>query len=177
MHKFLFNEQVAVAVRRRDGITLVELLVVVAIIAILAAISVPMIGRGLEGANRSQAMTQISAIVRAIEAYQREYGRWPTTGSFEDGNAELMNILRARDATGNNGHVNNPRRYNFLDVPAESLNDNGDFIDPWDEPYKIVIDASGVISTNPLGGPEIRRNVIAWSMGQGDNPDRALRTW
>ncbi len=156
--------------RRRAGITLVELLVVIGIILILAAISVPMIGRGLDGANRGKAMTEISSIVRATEAYQREYGRWPLTGEFVGGNAGLINILRAEDTS------NNPRRYTFLSVTEDSLDEAGNFIDPWDNPYRIIIRSDGEIS-DPLGGGTIRRNVIAWSMGGGNDNRRALRTW
>jgi len=61
------------------GFTLVELMVVVAIIAILAAAVVPsMVGR-TEKAKRSRAMADISAYKTALTAFYLDIGRYPTT--------------------------------------------------------------------------------------------------
>jgi len=68
--------------RRRtamSGFTLIELMVVVAIIAILVAAVAPrLIGR-TEKAKRSKAMAEISAFKTALTAFYLDCGRYPTT--------------------------------------------------------------------------------------------------
>jgi len=68
--------------RRRDaacGFTLVELMVVVAIIAILAAAVVPSLVGRTEKAKRSRAMSDVSAFKTALLAFYLDCGRYPTT--------------------------------------------------------------------------------------------------
>ena len=186
MSKSASNKQLARMMRRRAGVTLVELLVVMGIIVILGTIATPFVVRGINAANRAQAMSEISSIVRAIEAYQREYGRLPGSSShYSNGNAELINVLRAHNGVGNNNHANNPRRYNFLSISEESLSGERndpvrDYMDPWGDPYEIMIDRSGegrIDVPDQLGEP-VRRTAVAWSMGgRNDEPERALRSW
>jgi len=61
----------AIAVRR--GFTLIELLVVVAIIALLIAILLPSLARAKQVSIRTQCGTNLSAIGRAMQAYNAEY--------------------------------------------------------------------------------------------------------
>ena len=149
----------------RAGVTLVELLVVIVIIATLAAILTPVIIRALERADIHKAKSDIASIVTAIEAYYREYGIMPTpdTNGYPDhtfagkegvapfvvGDPKrqntIMDILRGLNST------NNPRRIIFLDVPDSSMTGtdrnnaiytpaDGYYLDPWGNPYFIVMD-------------------------------------
>ena len=61
------------------GFTLVELMVVVAIIAILAAAVVPSLVGRTEKAKRVRAKADISALKTALLAFYLDCGRYPTT--------------------------------------------------------------------------------------------------
>ncbi len=58
---------------RRDGFTLVEVLVVVAILALLVAILVPSLSRARSGARATQCRSQIREAVIAISEYTAEW--------------------------------------------------------------------------------------------------------
>jgi prepilin-type N-terminal cleavage/methylation domain-containing protein len=61
------------------GFTLVELLTVIAIIAILAAMLLPVLSRVRLSAQKTQARVQVNDIATAIEAYDSAYGRFPVS--------------------------------------------------------------------------------------------------
>ncbi|MDR1977112.1 MAG: type II secretion system major pseudopilin GspG [Synergistaceae bacterium] len=65
--------------RRRPGFTLIEIMVVVVILGMLAAIVVPRIGSNVEEARRTAAKTQIESFVTALEMYRMHNGVYPTT--------------------------------------------------------------------------------------------------
>jgi prepilin-type N-terminal cleavage/methylation domain-containing protein len=72
--------------RFRAGFTIVELLTVISIIAILAAMLLPVLAAAKKHAQKVQAKTEIQGIVTAIEAYDSAYGRFPVS-SFAQTNA------------------------------------------------------------------------------------------
>ena len=65
--------------RPRAGFTLVELLTVIAIIAILAAMLLPVLAAARTHALKVQAHLQRSDIATAIEKYDSDYGRFPVS--------------------------------------------------------------------------------------------------
>lgn len=100
--------------RALRAFTLIELLTVIAIIAILMGLLFPAIGLVKEQANKARAKNDVSNIVTAVRAYNVEYGKYPSivesgkkTGTAEDavcgdasagaeiGNSALFNTLRA----------------------------------------------------------------------------------
>ena len=62
----------------RKGFTLVEIMIVVAIIALLAAIAIPNLLRARLNANDSAAKASLQALVTAIESYAAAKGEYPT---------------------------------------------------------------------------------------------------
>ena len=170
------------------GFTLVEMMVVVAIIGILVSVTLPMVGRMVEAARRTTARTDLTSLVAAIRGYHSEYGRFPLEAAeWIDDNRELLNVLRARPRIGNMGppHSQNPRRIVFLNVSDGSLSRTGNqvdpdpnFIDPWGRPYRIALDRNFTGTVNTEVGSVDRRTVVAWTRGRDpDNPDNWIRSW
>ena len=96
------------------GFTLVELLLVLAILAVLAAIVIPKFSGRTEQARVTAATTQISNLGTALDSYEVD------TGSYPDSNMGLQALV-AKPA-----NVDNWRGpYMKQDIPK----------DPWGDPY------------------------------------------
>jgi general secretion pathway protein G len=63
--------------RRRRGFTLVEIMVVVVVIGVLAALIVPTLFDRAGKAKRSVAKQKIASIEQAVAFFQQDYGRFP----------------------------------------------------------------------------------------------------
>ena len=64
---------------KRNGFTMIEIMVVVVIIAILAAFAVPIYIDYVESARASEAKSVISSISNASVMYYQTNGDWPTS--------------------------------------------------------------------------------------------------
>jgi prepilin-type N-terminal cleavage/methylation domain-containing protein len=71
------NNPSSPARNRKSAFTLIEMLVVIAIIGILAGMLLPALSKAKNSAKRGQAKTEISHIVAAIKQYEATYGRFP----------------------------------------------------------------------------------------------------
>lgn len=120
----------------QSGFTLVELLVVVAILGLLAAIATPMVLRHLADAKVDTAQVQISQLATALDLYKLDNGRYPTT---EEG---LVALTTAPP-----------------DAPrwrGPYLSGDGSLVDPWGHAY--IYHSPGEtkefdLSTSGPGGP------------------------
>lgn len=66
---------------RRRGFTLIEIMIVVAIVGILAAVAIPAFLRYQLRAKTTEVMTNLAAIAKAEEAYFAEFGTYVSVGS------------------------------------------------------------------------------------------------
>ena len=150
---------------RPQAFTLVELLTVIAIIAILMGLLFPVMNGVKEQARKAEAKTACAGIVTAVRQYHTEYGKYPITsssttppaadvivgdsvGSGTAGNENLFNILRAVASGTNANHALNPRRIVFFEgknsanttAPKGGFGPTGAFFDPWGAQYCVAID-------------------------------------
>jgi len=80
------NSRCSLRFPRLRAFTLVEMLVVIAIIAILAGILLPVLGSAKEKAKIKKAQTEMANLAGAIKSYEAEYNRFPVSRTIE-GNA------------------------------------------------------------------------------------------
>jgi prepilin-type N-terminal cleavage/methylation domain-containing protein len=83
---------------RRSGFTLIEMLVVIAIIAVLAAILFPVFGRARENARRTVCLSNLQQIGAAIAIYEGDAGGFLPTWSL--GQAGRPNLTGPTDKAG-----------------------------------------------------------------------------
>ncbi len=69
--------------RSERGFTLVEIMVVVAVIALLAAIAIPNVLRGRTSANESAAIGNMRALVSSLEMYRSVNNAYPANGATD----------------------------------------------------------------------------------------------
>src|SRR5688572_21462293 len=133
-------------VRRRAGFSLIELLLVLVILAVLAAVVVPKFTNRTEQARITAAKTDISMLDTALDAYEIDNGRFP---SGDEGLGALVTAGSAKNWKG---------PYIKKGVPT----------DPWGNPY--VYRYPGTNNTNGVDllslGPDGREgtdDITNWS--------------
>ena len=101
--------------RRKTGFTLVELLVVLAILGLLVALAAPRVMKYLGSARSDTARIQIEKLSGVLDLYRLEIGRYPT---------EQEGLLALVEKPPQADNWNGPYLKN-----RESL------VDPWGQPY------------------------------------------
>jgi general secretion pathway protein G len=101
---------------RQAGYTLMELLVVLAILGLLAAIATPLVLRYLDSAKMGTAKTEIANYSAGLDLFKYDVGRYPTS---QEG---LEALVKAPPSAEN---WNGP----YLKTTTTSLND------PWGHPF------------------------------------------
>ncbi|BAM04964.1 prepilin-type N-terminal cleavage/methylation domain-containing protein [Phycisphaera mikurensis] len=70
--------------RRSAAFSLVELIIVVVIIGLLAAIAIPRFSQGAANASENAYVADLAVLRNAIELYAAEHGAFPSATSFTD---------------------------------------------------------------------------------------------
>lgn len=131
--------------RGRAGFTLVELLVVLAILTLLAGLVGPRVLNQLGGAKAKSAAVQIADFEKALELFKLDVGRFPTK---EEG----LDALNKKPATANGWQ-------------GPYLKGTGIPADPWGHPYRYA-------NPGPNGGIEILSlGADGAPGGEGENAD------
>jgi prepilin-type N-terminal cleavage/methylation domain-containing protein len=160
----------------RAAFTLVEMLVVIAILGILMAMMVPAAGLILKRAKRATAQADAGVVVSVLLKYYGEYNRWPEFYTSAPGTDHFTDNVwveaMSPDPTVGAPGVFNFKNIRFFEPSAGSLQTDpgkpqfGAFIDPWGNPfmYQLDLDQDGQIP-HPDGSKNIRARAIAWSAG------------
>lgn len=135
------------------GFTLIEIMVVITILGVLAALIVPRIVGRTDDARVAAAKQDIASLMQALKLYRLDNGRYPTT---EQGLQALIAKPTIEPIPGNwkqGGYIERST------VPT----------DPWGEPYKYL-------------NPGIRGEIDVFSLGRdkangGEGPDADIGSW
>ena len=135
--------------RRRAGVTLIEMMVVVVIIALFAALVLPRMMGQADKARKTAARAQINAFMTALGSYKLDTGSYPTT---EQG----LQALRVK-----------PENVNNWQGPyTDKEIDN----DPWGHPYVYRFpgehgdepDITCYGADGQPGGDGINADIVSW---------------
>lgn len=107
---------------QQSGFTLIEVMVVVVILGILAAVIIPNVVGKDEQARRTLAKTSLSNVANALEMYRLDNHKYPTT---QEGLDALVNKPASAKVFPQGGYLKS--------VPN----------DPWDNPIQYVSPGSG----------------------------------
>ncbi len=166
--------------KRRNGFTLIELIVVIGIIMLLAGLMMGGLNAAGQRAKKTRARREVDLISIAWNAYYADYQRFPDARfSGEDSititkmNADAIQILRKpRENPYEQTHSKNPRRQEYMDFHFAVTN----FSDPWKNTYMVILDNGGgagydgeidVPVPDGSGSEEpIRHSVAVYSKGE-----------
>ena len=161
---------------KRRHFTLIEMLVVVAVIAILIGILIPTIGTVMQKVKQSQTKAVINSLRLAIKQYESTYGILPFTGAnadksilYEPGSPTNLEYEKLLSTLEGNDTAQNPRGIKFLDLS------DADYDDAWDEELNVVLDLdydSSIDSALIRGSGTLNTEIVIWSAGpDGDDND------
>jgi len=131
---------------RRSAFTLIELLLVLVILGILAAIVVPKFAGRTEDARKTAATTQISSFGTALDAFEVDNGYYPK------GKSGLLDLVQApRDAQNWKGPY-------LKDVPKDPW--NNDYI--YEFPGRRNLNSYDLSSAGPDGKASSEDDITNW---------------
>ncbi|MDA0577365.1 MAG: type II secretion system protein [Verrucomicrobia bacterium] len=161
--------------------TLIELLTVIAIIAILVALLAPAVTRLLRQSVRTRTAGQVLAIANAMSTYRTANSVWPGQTGATD--APLLNDRVLTNL------VYNPRGQVFLDVKKNwvSAGPPPKLVDKWKREFMMAADGTGDgnvdVTLSAPGGPSYatnvpNRTVLVWSWGpEPKDPTSWILSW
>jgi general secretion pathway protein G len=145
--------------RRDGGFTLVELMVVIAIIGILAALVVPSFMKNLDESKVTAAKAQINLFGTSLMQYKIKVGKFPSTG-------EGLNAL-----------IQNSSGQSFLNASTIPP-------DPWGNPYVYVCpgtkghdyEITSYGEDGTAGGSDYAADIVSWDLaGNANKPGSSGR--
>ena len=144
------------SIRRSRGFTLVELLIVIAIIMVLAALGFAGVSVAMKRAKTVQSLNLATNLAQAITNFVDEYGALPaaaaTSAPLNTGSGEGVTLLRVLLAQETGNTILNTRGIRFLEPKSANKRKGGidygtgggavalGMYDAWGEPYYVAFD-------------------------------------
>ena len=186
--------------RAAGGFTLVELLVVISIIGVLAAMSFGAANMAMNKAKKLQTANDARALKQAIQSFNSEYSRLPEFGAQgeeaqTDGEAgaELLTILLGKEDVTDS--MQNKKQIAFFNAKVNKNKNKGGLVyssqgsgarpdglyDAWGNPFYLKLDTEydGELEDPFKQGNVVQDSVIVYSyggdgkVGGGDD----IQTW
>ena len=174
----------------QKGFTLIEIIVVIAVVAILAAILTPQIVKNISESKIARAKNDLVVIAAAIGDFYKDTGKYPfytsagssaniyllysSTGTSGGSSGGSSNYWRSDSgwAAGNKDTLDDQLNFNVPGYPLTGSNAwKGPYLpeitaDPWDNHYSVNIAYLPTPNTNPEDGPG---NFGCWALSAGPN--------
>ena len=121
--------------KKKQAFTLIEMLIVIAIIGMLAALLLPAIARVRKHAKLATARAETRQLAAAWKQYYSAYERWPSPDLIGDAEMpvriteDLARILAGGSYVDSDGREQNPKRLRFMEF--SHLNSDGIPVTPW----------------------------------------------
>jgi prepilin-type N-terminal cleavage/methylation domain-containing protein len=169
--------------RASFGFTLLELMVVMAIIALLAGLGLPLIFRAYRNGQKVRQAADLQAISVGLEAFRQDFGDYPRVDIDNTGFAVLGKSLMGPWGNGHNDALSTPTTpvLDPLDPPAYAGGKQykpGDCVrqpSTVDQPTYVCIKTT---TTAPGGGPDwVQYDVNDGKDGPGIHTARGTKTW
>ena len=150
--------------------TLIEMLVVIAIIVILAGLVFPALGLARQNARKSKANSECQSLKTAIILYESEFSCWPTKSSDESSAASDYKKM-CDYLVGKNG-----KNMVFYEAGKDYESGKG-ILDPWGNEYQVIVDSDfdGALKSQLVsdvsGKSELRSRVMVFSYGVDHKKD------
>lgn len=181
---------------RRDGFTLIEMLVVIGILAILMGASIAGYARVTRSAERAKAQELVSNVATALAVIYQKDGVWPpkllngAQGGCGRLDADVARALVSRDVIGlsNNGKKGADMKLTGLDKcgvvtpwattalkragreasTSTRVGDGGSTVQDHIFYYALDLDGDGVVRSANVGGVniDVRAQAIVWCCGR-----------
>ncbi|WP_165788786.1 type II secretion system protein [Rubritalea profundi] len=172
----------------RRGFSLVEILVVITIIAVLAAIAYPVAGKMIKSSKLKKNLAMIVTIERGIEDFYDDYGYFPIdAGSDDEIELDQVNLLNAlagntkdRNTTGKNFVASLPDASNGVSGLVYLANGDIDsLVNSFGGDFYIMLDGTfdeEIDEPNEFGNTTIKqKRSLIWTYGEegqdGDEND------
>ena len=152
--------------RRNNGFTLIEVIVVAGIIAILAGILVPWIFKELDESRITRATADMKSIQTAIMVFRKDTGKWP---SLSDDCASPVTLLEGKGNPATNDITTLDYDISVTKPFNDYLASNNGCFSNWKGPYMADVTADPWGRKYYLNAMQFDSQEMIWIISAGPN--------